>query len=321
MAISSIPAASVSVDAVPTAKVLVPSSLSEIITSTQSFAVGIYVITCINTTIARVEFLNGDTILGTATTASGTVTFQLSTAATSVRCWIDTGTDVVVNIGFTGSTLVEAGSTLSGTLDTLTSSGTYNATSNNGLFYVIAIGGGGGGASGNHSSGNAAQGGASGGLASGPIASSLVPISYTVGAGGVGGYLAGSNTSNGTAGGATTFSNLTANGGGKGNTAGNGNNDDGAGSPGGAGFNVSRNVSLQPVYRHARGGASTTITKGGVTSGGNISNGGAAGDRTAATANGYGSGGGPSTEGNSVNAQGGAGGAGVVYVLRSFTVA
>jgi hypothetical protein len=68
--------------------------------------------------------------LAIAGSGSGTVTFQLATAATSVRCWIDTGTDVIVNIGFTGSTLVEAGSTLSGTLDTLTTSGTYNATSN-----------------------------------------------------------------------------------------------------------------------------------------------------------------------------------------------
>jgi hypothetical protein len=318
MAISQIPAASVSVDTVPTAKVLVPSSLGEIITSTQNFAVGIYVITCISTTIARVEFLNGETIIGTATTANGTVTFQLATAATSVRCWIDTGTDVIVNIGFTGSTLVESGSTLSGTLDTLTTSGTYNATSNNGLFYVIAIGAGGGGASGNHNSGNGPTGGASGGLASGPIASSLVPISYTVGAGGVGGVLAGSNVSNATAGGATTFSTLTANGGGKGNTAGNGSNDDGAGTPGGAGFAAGRNVSLQPVYRHARGGASTTITKGGA-SGGSLSNGGSDGDRTAATANGYGSGGGPSNEGNGANARGGSGGGGVIYVLRSFT--
>ena len=327
MAISIVPTASSTVDTVPSSKVIIPSSFSEIISSTQAFEVGIYAITCISSTIARVEFLSGNTLIGTATTASGTVTFSLGTAATKVRVWIDTGTDISVGIQKTGSPLTEAGSTLTGTLDTLTSSGTYNSTSTNGDFYVIAIGGGGGGACGTDNSGNSATGGASGGLDSGRVLSSLVPISYTVGAFGVGGNLGLSNSSNATAGGTTTFSTITANGGGRGNTGGNGSNDSGAGTPGGAGFAVSRNVSLQPVYRHARGGASTTVAKGSDSTAhvGTVGSGGAGAQNTIAlaTANGYGSGGGTTNLGNtnSVNIRGGSGSPGVIYVLRDYTVA
>ena len=98
----------------------------------------IYTITCVNTTVAKVEFKNSLTnIIATATTISGTVTLNLSTAADRVVVWTNTGTDVVVTITQTAAALTN---NLSGTLDTITATGTYTGTSTSGYAYVAIVG-------------------------------------------------------------------------------------------------------------------------------------------------------------------------------------
>ena len=117
----------------------------------------IYTITCTSGTIAKVQFFsNATTLITTGTTVSGTISINLATAADRVRLWTNTGSNVVVTITKTASALSDV---FSGTLDTITSSGTYTGTSTSGFGYAVLVGGGGGGSGG--SSYNA-RGGASG---------------------------------------------------------------------------------------------------------------------------------------------------------------
>lgn len=322
MGISTFPAATTDLSSLQklSQSVTVPAATS-VVDTNYAFGAGTYTVTCVNTTIARVEFWNGNTLIATGVTVSGTVTLNIATSGTKFRTIIDTGTNIVVNIVQTGQALTISSNSLSGTLDTLTSSGTYNTISNNGYLYVIAVGGGGGGSTGNGGGGNGARGGASGGVSSGVIASTS-GMSYTIGAGGLGGNLGGNNSAANTQnGGATTFAtNITAQGGSKGNTAGNGTIHDYQAEPGGAwerwaGANVS--PSVNPVYGHARYPSMTNVNYAG--GNGNIGNGGATANTAAgAAANGYGCGGGSSNEGNANNAKGGTGSPGVIYVLRNW---
>jgi hypothetical protein len=296
------------------------ASNASVVDTTYAFQAGVYTVTCISSTIAKVEFWNGNTLVTTATTASGTVTVSIATAGTKLRTWIDTGTSIVVNVTQTGQALAIGSNALSGTLDTLTTSGTYNTISNNGYLYVIAIGGGGGGACGTGAGGNGASGGGSGGVASGIIASTA-GISYTVGNGGAGGNLAGTNTSNATNGNTTVFAtNISAQGGAKGNTGGNGNVNDYQATPGGAySFGgTSQNISVNPTYGHARLPTFTNTARAGFA--GNVGTGGPNSQNTQALAagTGYGSGGGTTNLGNA-GAGGGAGAPGVIYVLRDWS--
>ena len=180
--------------------------------STCDLASGVYVVSCISTTIARVEFFNGDptesasTLIGTATTATGTVTFNLASPANFVRAWTNTGTDIIVAITLSGLTLVSVEQ--SGTLDVLTGSGTYTTTSPNGTADVALVGGGSGGNGGVASStkGN----GGSGGKMLIDRVTLTGSLSYAIGAGGSGGAGGGGG---GQAGGAITFGDLTSTGG------------------------------------------------------------------------------------------------------------
>jgi hypothetical protein len=87
--------------------------------TTNSFASGIYTVTCISSTVASVSFLSstGALLLSTKT-VSGTITAQLASPASFAYIRTSTGTDVVVTITLTASAL--AGAALSGTLDTIT---------------------------------------------------------------------------------------------------------------------------------------------------------------------------------------------------------
>ena len=169
----------------------------------------IYTITCTSSTIAKAEFYSGtSTLITTATTVSGTVTINLATAADRVRVWTNTGSNIVVTFTKVAGALTTA---ISGTLDTITSSGTYTGTSTSGLGYAVLVGGGGGGGGATYNTGPSGNG------AVGGVCSKLVTLTgsmaVTIGSNGVGGS---GMTSNGTAGGASAFDGMAAGGGGGG---------------------------------------------------------------------------------------------------------
>ena len=62
----------------------------------RTFETGTYTITCVNTTIANVTFMNGTSLLLDTVTISGTVTVVLGTPATSMRVFTNTGTDIPI---------------------------------------------------------------------------------------------------------------------------------------------------------------------------------------------------------------------------------
>lgn len=198
---------------------------------------GIYTVTCASATVAVVDFFSSsNTLVTSATTASGTVAINIGSAIAKVRVFIDTGTNVVVTITKTASALTNI---FSGTLDTVTATGTYTGTSTSGLAYAVLVGGGGGGGSYTDGANKGCGGGGSGGLAA-KIVSLTGSMAVTIGAYGGGGN-SGSAGSNG---GASTFAGMTANGGsgsggssngGAGGTATNGTYNSG-GRAGSAGF-------------------------------------------------------------------------------------
>lgn len=305
------------------AKSITIPSANTLYSATSDFAAGIYTITCASTTIANIDFFNGTTFISRATTVSGTVTYNLGTDATSIRIYTNTGSDIVINIILSG----ESVSAVSGTLDTITTTGSYNQT---GAVYAVVIGGGGGGA-GSVSGYGGGGGGGSGGITEGRIVLSGT-TTVTVGAGG---------NSGGGAGGTSNVGNLTANGGG-GGTAGNNNATGGggggggsAGTPGGAngGGGASYSVNTGNVVSGAGSGNASTAatfnyivsgTTGSGVGGNTIYNENAApstagsGIGTGAgrntNANGYGSGG----RGSAYNYGSTGGQPGVVYILRGF---
>ena len=272
--------------------------------STTSFPVGIYTITCTTTTIARVYFFSGGTFIGLATTVSGSVSFNLATAATDIYFFSNTGSNITINLQKTGEAV--STSAPSGTLDTITESGTFNTT---GKMYVMAIGGGGGG-NGIRNPGGSGTSGGSGGLSEG-FTNTASATTVTVGTGGTGG----NQNADGNSGGATSFGNLfVANGG---IVAGAG------GTPGGA----SAGGLVTPIGQFAKAGTFGAGEGGGsgIGTGGtrpNPNN----GEPTAGnSATGYGAGGGGAGAGGNnssgnawQNKPGGAGAPGVVYVLRGF---
>jgi hypothetical protein len=273
-----------------------------------TLAVGIYTITCTSSTIARVEFFNGDTVIGLATTVSGSVAFNLATAATRVYIWTNTGTDITVNIQKTGDALTPTAP--SGTLDTLTTSSAYTTT---GKLYVIAIGG---GAAGNglitYNPGG--SGGGGGGMYEGFLTTSNT-TNYTIGAQGNGNAGPG-NAAVGNSGGATSFGNVfVANGGVI--AAGGGT----AGTPGGPG----PGTSVSPIGSFAKDGSYGGGSGGGsgIGTGGtsNSNNNGEPSD--GGNASGFGAGGGGAGAGGNnqfgnawYGKRGGSGAPGVIYVLR-----
>lgn len=165
----------------------------------------IYTITCINSTIAKIQLYAGNSTLVTTTeTVSGTVTINLGTAVDRVRVWTDTGSNVVV----TFTKIAAALSGITGTLDTVTSTGTYTGTSTSGYGYAVLVGGGGGGGGNQWNRGGASSGGAGG------VCSKFVQLTgsmaVTIGSAGTGGIGA---TGIGTSGGTSTFAGMSAGGG------------------------------------------------------------------------------------------------------------
>lgn len=266
-----------------------------------SLSAGIYSVTCVSTTIAKVTFYNGTTPLTTATTVTGSTTINLGQSATSILYWVDTGTDINISMTLTGTPLASG---VSGTLDTITASGTYTGT---GYGFALVVSGGQRGYSGWTYSGYAAggAGGSSGGVV-GPFAVTLTgSMSVTVGAAGIG--------SDGALGGSSTFAGQTATCGGTGSGAGGPGNNQGT-RPGSASSN---GVPVINGTTGGGGGGLGSLNGNAGAGGGNgvIGTGGNGGSNTAGyNGSGYGAGGGGGGAGPGY----GPGGAtqGVVYVIR-----
>ena len=102
---------------------------------------GIYTITSYPTSsVATVSGYDASNNFLSVSTSSGTVTWNLTTTIANPMIYTNTGSNVIVTITLTAAPLT--GSSVSGTLDTITTTSTYNQT---GKLYVLAVGGGGGG--------------------------------------------------------------------------------------------------------------------------------------------------------------------------------
>jgi hypothetical protein len=284
---------------------------------TGTFTAGVYTITCVSSTIAKVTFYYGTTFTSTST-SGGTVSFNLATDATAVYVQIDTGTDVLVNITKTSNSI--PGAEVSGTLDTITTTSTYTQT---GPLYVVAIGGGGGGGKG--SIGNYGGAGGGSGAINWGFFHTTSSTSVTIGAAGA---AATSTSDTMTFAGTTTFGSLlSAEGGQRGGSPNNSNSGGRGGIPNGsagsgATESSSDNTTATPVLINGTtfnigGGTAGAVNGSSGTPGGNGGKGAATASAAVAIApTGYGGGGGGGASGAYAN--GTAGGPGVVYVIRDF---
>jgi hypothetical protein len=306
MSINIIPAQAVSLS--PSAFSVTATTTGNIYKATLTLEPAVYSITCTSSTNATVEFYSSTNARITqATTVTGSVNVNLASTASSVGVYINTGSNIVVTISKVSSALT--GTAVSGTLDTITSTGTYAGTSTSGYAYVVVVGGGGG--AGGRSNSYNADAGASGGVASG-YEQLTGSVSVTIGAGGASSTgTAIDNGIVGDSGGASTFGNTTANGGGGGVFAGIRST---PGTPGGGagGGNTAGDPSTVAAYSWVQsgttgGGNGYNVNTAGVGSG--IGTGGT--PNTAAT--GYGSGGGGRTGTSNTSKPGMPG---VVYVLK-----
>lgn len=285
---------------------------------------GVYTVSCVNTTNATVNFWASDnSLILSVTTVAGTITANLTSPANRITYSINTGTNIRIAMQLTGAF---AGSGATGTLDTITTSGTYTPAAA-GIAHVCVIGGGGGGGNGGGYGGGG--GGGSGYATISTLQLTGSGISVTLGAGGAAG---------GT-GGTTTFGPLSAAGGAFGGvgTTGSGGNGGNGGSGGGSGFGWTASGYSSTGGTGGTNGANggygngqvpgaagvgsgvsisafTTSGSGGGTMGGGglYAGGGGGGSQT----QGGGGGGGGAPGSSASGATGGAGGAGRVFVLR-----
>jgi hypothetical protein len=196
----------------PAAKSVTCVSSNTLYSGTSGFEPGTYTVTCISSSVASYNFLNGNTSVTSGSTVSGTVTVNLASPATRVLVSTNTGSNVIVTITLIAGTIAP----VSGTVETITTSGNYDQS---GAAYVVAVGGGKGG------SAQAGPGGTGGSIAGAFFSLDGTPKSVVIGAGGAGQYFnsnqPGSNSPVGS-GGSTSFGgNLIALGGGAGGSPGN----------------------------------------------------------------------------------------------------
>jgi len=283
----------------PYAYAITANSANTLYEAVESLVPGIYTITFTGGGTLNVDFYNGTTYIGTATSSSSPFLYNLGTQATNFKFWCSTTSNIV--IALTALALSET----NGTLYTYTTSQTINLTGDG---YVILVGGGGGGGgSGQSSSSGGGGGGGSGGITGGRIVLTGSQ-SLTIGSGGSGG----SQTFAGSNGGNTTLGSFTANGGGGGNpgtntTAGSGGI---AGTPnggaGGAGSTTTSatsgnlSVNTNSIFSFftegttggGGGGSIGTSSGSGAGSGVGTGGNGGIGNQVGAPGTGYGSGGG-----------------------------
>jgi hypothetical protein len=282
--------------------------------ATYNFLPSVYRITCVSGTNATIQFFSGTTLITSAVTSSGTIDVNLGTAATNIKYYINTGTNVLITITLLSSAL--STSSFSGTLETLTTTQTYTQTG--GAYVVVVGGGGGGGAYTTNDPDYRASGGGSGGVTSDFISLSG-NTSVVIGAQGNAGIGGTNNAQDGNAAGATSFGSLTANGG-AGGPAGGSSSATPGGTPGGGAGGQGKywvtndpqgQASSSPLYSFVKSGTtgggagSSTVTSNSVGSG--IGSGSA----TNNAASGYGAGG---RGGRGNNATSGT--QGVVYLMR-----
>jgi len=291
----------------------------------KNFDAAVYTITTSPTSSEATVLFGGASSFPSTTTSSGAITYNLASSATNAFVSINTGTNVVVTITKVAAAL--SGAEMSGTLDTITSTGTYNQT---GQLYVVAVGGGGGGGRGGSGYPNAnyryaAQGGRMGGV-SGSLLYTNTATTITIGTAGNGSTNIGVD---GNSGGTTTFGNLVSGYGGSGGTGYIGAGTSGKGGENGSNTYVNAvagNIDNPTVINGSNGdgGGGGSLGAGGSGGGSGIGTGGAGGSGSGTTgvagsnATGYGAGGGGGGCGNQNSASGGAGSPGVVYVLRGF---
>ena len=286
----------------PTAQYVIAAAANTLYRSTYTLTNGIYTIaTSPNTVVVNIDFydVNGALITSVTSTSGSNLTVNLATTAVQFDYWTTSGTNTSISITKSGSNIPYA----SGTLTTVTASGTPGLV---GDAYVVVVGGGGGGASinGNQNGG----GGGSGGITGGRV--KLIGNEIcTIGNGGA----------HDQAGGTTTFASFTATGGGAGQTASLGG---AGGTPnGGAGGNANSgtgNASADSstlftfFTEGTTGGGGAGASANGAGSG--IGTGGKGGLTGAGNnATGFGAGGGGA--GAVATANGGSGTPGVVYVI------
>lgn len=181
---------------------------------TSNFGVGTYEINpSPSTATIYFSFKTGNNTFVTGTATSSGATVSLQVAASPLYYYSDTHDSAMLVLRTAGEPTTR--SSISGTVDTITSTGTYNTT---GLLYVVAVGAGGGGGHRNNS-GPAGGGGGGGGI-NGQIIFSNTAQTITIGTGGNSGANSGAScdgSAGGNSGGATSFGNLvSANGGGGG---------------------------------------------------------------------------------------------------------
>lgn len=277
---------------------------------------GIYRISCISTTNATLYFLSNGSSVGSAVTVNGTIDVNIGSTITNILYSTNTGSNIIITIQYLASSI--SSTTISGTLDTITTgSGTYTQTGN---AFVVVVGGGGSGAFANS---GWASGGGSGGITGGSVVLTG-NIAYSVGAKGAKQTVSGNN---GNAGGSTTFGSLTAGGGGAG-LLGTSNPNNGGSPGGGRGGYGSSNPGLTAAASDSSpfsfvisgttggGGYGTVGQSRGAGAGSGIGSGGTGGQggtaEAATNATGYGAGGGA---GATTQPPGEATG-GVIYVFR-----
>ena len=218
---------------------------------TDEFATDLY--TFDSTQYITMEFYQGDTLESTRQDFLSATDITMPSGITRIRFWNTASTNAIVSWTLK-SIFEDIDSTLfvGGTLDTITSTGTYTGTSTSGYAWVLAVGGG-GGAGGAQQTGKNSHGGYAGSSGIGYIQlTGSVPVTIgTGGAGGTGGQSTPTNVpaTNGAAGGTTSFGSLSV-GGGKGSTGTNIPND--AASPGAlnAVSGTYNGINMTPTYNN-----------------------------------------------------------------------
>ena len=267
--------------------------------ATVTLVSGIYVVSCSAGVNSFVDFydVNGNFITEAATVA-GTITLNIATQVGQIKYWTTSGVNTQIEILKQGSSIAP----VSGTLTTVTATGTPGLV---GAAYVVVVGGGGGGC--------AALGGGPGSGASGGINFGRVNLTgselATIGNAGLGGVAGAPNP--GSAGGNTSLAGITATGGGGGVSAAGGS----AGTPNGvAGTTAGNGISSSTIAAlsgwtfFTQGSTGSGGTNGGVGAGTGIGTGGNSGG-TNATGFGAGGGGGQASKG-------GNGSPGVIYIIQ-----
>ena len=283
-----------------------------------SFNAGLYNIDVLPTTsvVTYTFFSNSSVILTGSTTSGSALNLNLASQATSVYL-SSSEASTAITINRIADNL--PGTTLSGTLDTITTSGTYNQT---GKLYVLAVGAGAGGRGGNaypvsH------QGGAGGGAGSVTGYLGYFNTATSVGIGAIGN--GGAQSANGNAGGTTTFGNVVSAAGGPTSNSNSGSganfNDYNPQSGSSSGNSLRNPAQAVKVGTNGGGGGGGVNGFGGSGGGGSgIGTGGSGGGSGGAgnAGTGFGAGGGGGGGGSNSAGSGGAGSPGVVYVLRGF---